>query len=124
MPKKNFCSASADLTTLNPINDRNGHNAEVKENTADFQPQTAQNGTQILLSSQAELDTSEDNSKILTKPRPCNKLLSTAALELLYPLLHSSTPTGSRVQTCSLQDRCLQRFFSPQQTEHSSQSSC
>lgn len=113
-----FCISRPDLT-LNPINDRNGH-AEVKENTTDFELQTAQNGTQIFLSSQAELDASEGNSKILTKPTPCNKLLSMAVLELLHPLLHSSTPTGSRVQTFSLQDRCLQRFFSPQQTEHSS----
>lgn len=53
-----FCISRPDLNQ-NPINDRNRNNAEVKENTPDFEPQTAQNGTQILLSSQGELDTSE-----------------------------------------------------------------
>lgn len=102
-----FCISRPDLT-LNPVNDRNGNNAEAKEDTRDFEPQTAQNGTQILLSSQAELDTLEQDSKILTKPpRSCNKLSSMAVLELLHPLQHSSTPTGSRVQTSRLQDRCL-----------------
>lgn len=93
---------------------RNRNNAEVKENTPDFEPQTAQNGTQILLSSQVELDTSEQNSKILTKPpRPCKKLLSMAVLELLHPLLYSSTPTEFRVKNSGLQDRCLHFFSSP-----------
>lgn len=56
----------------------NGNNAEIKENTPDFEPETAQNGTQILLlSCQVESDSSEQNSKILTKPpRPGNKSLS------------------------------------------------
>jgi len=57
-----FCINTSGLT-LDLIKDINGHNPEVTENTPDFERQTAQNGTQILPSSQGALDTSEQNPK-------------------------------------------------------------
>lgn len=121
-PNKSFCISTSGLT-LDQINDINGHNPEVKENTPDVEPQTVQNGTQILLSSQ---DTSEQNPKHWQNHLElARKMLSTAGLVLLHPLLHSSTAIRTQSSSSSPQDRCLQPyFFFPQRTERGSLSSC